>query len=574
MSKSVLNLSIDNRYAYPFIILAVLAVVVYFLTSPLLVRPFPDRFVTDDDGQLLVRVAGQWMAVDEERSLDFRPRGIERYQGALLELGDGSWLINTGGKSVSHRDRIRRFLRHSPSAGGTSTIEHCRNGLRQCDRWGASELELNDDFAMVSLPDERFALADTGRHKVYLLDGNGRILDRYRQARFPNDLHWRDDALYLVDTNGHRVTRMSVAGNRFGESETVFRLLEHDATDRRRMPIRLGFADGFWWLVSTNMAMKDGELFRIDPDWQRVHRIADPMLTDVVGLTAYREGLMLAVLGADELLYFDPADESLTPVEPPGLGPYLEELGDEVAARTRTLWLQMALLLSLAGGFLLFGLRQARATEDSAEPAEASAHAVVAEDGPYWFEYDLKTIRSLRLTTNFGLAGIPLMLIAVIWYTFTSLTGAAPEDQASTMNHLLIMTWGMFLMLSAFMTVAARQIGRWTRYRLGMEEQQLLLAIDDETVCRIEPREVQYGTNAMLWDRHFVPFRLGNGKILINDKQFDRRLMPLLQRHAKWLTQSQLFLTQLERRDPMVVAPMLLVLGITGLWFYVKYFVG
>ncbi len=574
MSGSVLNLSIDNRYAYPFIILVVLAVVVYFLTSPLLVRPFPDRFLTDHDGQLLVRVAGQWLAVEEERSLDFRPRGIEHYQGDLLGLEDGSWLINTGGKSVSHRDRIQRFLRQSPSTGGRSTIEHCRSGLLQCDRWGASELELNGDFAMVALPGERFALADTGRHKVYLLDGNGRILDRYTQARFPNDLHWNDDALYLVDTNGHRVTRMTVAGNRFGESETVFRVARNAATEGRRMPIRLGFADGYWWLVSTNMSMMNGELFRIDPDWQRAHRIDDPMLTDVVDLTAYRDGLMLATFGADELLYFDPVDESLTPVEPPGLGGYLEELGNEVAARTRTLWLQVALLLSLAGGFLLFGLRKAGATEGSADAASPSRHVVVGEDGPYWFEYDQKVLGNLRRTVSSGLVGITVMTVLLIWYTYTTITGAVSEDQASTMNHLLIMMWGLLLIMSAFMIVAARQIGRWTRYRLGVEGQQLLLAMDDETVFRIEPREVQYGSNAMLWDRHFVPFRLGNGKSLIDDEQFERRVTPLLQRHATRLTQLQLFLAQLERRDPMVVAPILLVLSVAGLWLYMKYFIG
>jgi hypothetical protein len=574
MSGSVLNLSIDNRYAVPFLVLVVLAMLAYFLASPLLVRPFPDRFTSDHDGQLLVRIAGQWMAVDEARSMDFRPMGIERYRGALLELEDGSWLINTGGQFVTHGQRLQRFFRQSPGPGQASTIEHCRHNLRDCRRWGSDELALDDDFALIGLPGDRYALADTGRHKVYLLDGNGEILDRFRRARFPNDLLWHDDALYLVDTNGERVRRMAVTGNRFGESTTVFRLGDHDATKRRRMPIRLAFVDDYWWLLSTDTSMKNGELFRIDPDWQGVQKIADPLLTDVAGLAPYRQGLVLAPFRGNHLLYFDPFDESLVPIEPPGLAVYLGELDAEVAERTRTTWLQVALLLALAGGFLMVGLRNARAV-DGADPSAMSGHAVsFAEDQPYWFTYDTKTVSWVRNAVRAGVVSIPLMVLVMLWFTFISLSGDPSEEQADTLRHLLIAIWAMVLILGAFMVVASRELGRWSRYRLGMEGQLVLLAVDDDTVYRIEPRELQYGTNALLWGRHTIPLRLGNGKKLINDEQLDQRLMPLLQRHAERLGGLQMVRVQLARREPMTLASILLTLAMAGLMLYMKIFTG
>ena len=573
MSGSVLNLSIDNRYAVPFLVLLVLAAVVYFLAGPLMMRPFPDSFASDRQGQLLVRVGGQWLAVDEDRSLDFRPMEIEAYRGPLLELDDGSWLINTGGQYVTHLQRLRRFIQLSPGEGEISTLERCRNDFLHCRLWGANELELVDDFALVELDEGRFALADTERHRVYLLDGNGEILDRYQGASFPNDLLWHDEALYLVDTNGQRVTRFETAGNRFGQPETVFRLRDHDVTRNRPMPIRLTFADGYWWLLATNLAMMNGELFRIDPDWQRVHRMADPLLTDVVALAPYDGGLMLATFRGDHLLYFDPVKESLAEVEPPGLAGYLGELEQEVAARKRTTWLQVALLLSLAIGFLVWGLRHAKAPDDNSDSAE-SGQAMHAADGPYWFNYKTRTLNMLRNMMLAGLVSIPVMVLLLVWLSVAWFPGAAPDDSAGPAKQLLIVTWLSMLMLGAFMVTAAREMSKWKRYRLGVDGRQILLAVDDDTVYHIKPQELQYSTNALFWGRRMIPLKLGNGQKLIDDDQLDRLLFPLLERHGQRLGSLQMVWVQLSRRDPMTVASMLLVLGLAGLGLYMKLTVG
>jgi hypothetical protein len=528
MDKSVLQRNIDNRYAVPFLILLILAGLHWFLVSPLMVRPFPDHFAVDHQGQTLFRIGAQWMTVEGESGLDLRPLDIDRHRGVVLPLDGGEWLINLGGQQETHRQRLRRFIRYSPGQGHESTLARCRAGLTDCRPWGDAGLALDDDFALVALSQSRFVLADTSRHRVYLLDGDGRELDRLTGVQFPNDLVVHADAVYVVDTNGGRVLRLQPSSHALGQPETVLRLSDQTSFRGRPLPIRLARGESDWWLIATNIKMANGVLFRVDTDWQAVSRVRDPELEDVVAVAADGDELLLATFRGDSLWRFDPERELLNPVDHPPLTSYLQVLDAEVTGLKRRTGFQVAILGTLALSFLTVGLLRSSAPAPTTTPSGSLAQRIA--DGPCWFAYKPEMLRLLDAGAWMLLFLPVLMALVLLTLGAMVLMGDGAADQRAPI--LLQSFWSQAFLALLMMAVGVymfSELRRQARYRLGRDDQLLLLEDHAGVVHRIDPAEIRFDRFQLLWDGRLIPLRAGLYGWLIEEHDRVEGLMPLLE---------------------------------------------
>jgi hypothetical protein len=78
-----------------------------------------------------------------------------------------------------------------------------------------------------------------------------------------------------------------------------------------------------------------------------------------------------------------------------------------------------------------------------------------------------------------------------------------------------------------------RQLRRAADYRLGIDGNTLLLAEGDDQVHRIDPAEVRFDRNNLIWTRHIIPLRAGLAGWLVTDKDREHHLMPLLDAHGR-----------------------------------------
>ncbi|TVR98613.1 MAG: hypothetical protein EA418_01115 [Wenzhouxiangellaceae bacterium] len=553
MDKDVLRRNIDNRYAVPFLIFLVLAGLHWFLLSPLMISPFPDRFGVDHQGQPLVRVGAQWLEASGEGGIDLRPLGIDRYQGMVLPLPSGEWLVNLGGQQLTHRQRLRRFIRLAPGQGGESSLVRCQADLGNCRPWGNNELAMDDDFALVALSQSRFVLADTSRHRVFLLDGEGRELDRMGGVQFPNDLLAHEGAVYVVDTNGGRVLRLQPSSTALGEPETVLRLSGHDAFRGRPMPIRLARSQSDWWLIATNMAMANGRLYRIDMDWQNPSRIDKPELDDLVAVSASDEGLLLAGFRGDHLWQFEPEQALLTALEHSGLSGYLASLDQETSQLKWRTGFQVAVLLALALVFLTIGLLRSTAPLPAPAPIDNLAQRI--SSGPLWFAYKPEMLRMLEAGAWIALFLFVLMSLLSIMLGASVLMGDGEVEQRSSM---LLQTFWLQVFLVVIKVAAGVylffELRRMARYRLGRDKELLLLEDPAGDVHRINPAELSYDRFQLLWKGTLVPLSAGLYGPLLEKQDRLEGLMPLLEEHATRRSSFALSLDWLARRPGVFIS--------------------
>lgn len=553
MDKDVLRRNIDNRYAVPFLIFLVLAGLHWFLLTPLMISPLPDRFGVDHQGQPLVRVGAQWMEISGEGGIDLRPLGIERYRGVVLPLPGGEWLVNLGGQQVTHRQRLRRFIRFAPGQGRESSLVRCQADLGNCRPWGNHELALDDEFSLVALSQSRFVLADSSRHRVYLLDGDGRELDRLGGVQFPNDLLVYAGAVYVVDTNGGRVLRIEPSSHDLGEPETVLRLSGQAEFRGRPMPVRLQRGQSEWWLIATDMSMANGRLFGIDLDWQNPVRVEKPELDDLVAVLASDEGLLLAGFRGDHLWRFDPERALLTPLEHSGMTSYRVSLDRETIRLKWRTGFQVAVLLALALVFLMIGLLRSTAPLPAPAPVEDLAKRIAG--GPIWFAYKPEMLRMLNAAAWLALFLFVVMSLLFLMLGASVLMGDGGVEQRSGM--LMQRFWLQALMVVTNVVAGVYlffELRRMAGYRLGRDKDVLLLEDPAGDVHRIHPAELSYDRFQLLWNRTLVPLSAGLYGPLLEKQDRVEGLMPLLEAHATRRNTVELVVVWLARRPGVFVA--------------------
>lgn len=557
---------IDNRYAVPFLVFFVLALGVYFLASPTLLRPFPDYFTIDHQDKALVRTGDAWVGVDEELHKDMQTLGIERYQGELIALDQQLWLLNQGGQNVSHWRRLARFLRLTDSEGTAASLLRCEAGLQRCRTWGDPELQFDDHFMAASLPGGYFALADTSRHQVLLVNAAGRIVDRDTNYLFPNDALWHEDTLYIVDTDNHRVRAYQPENGRLGTASTVFQLREHSEFDNRRFPIRLARTADHWWLVSTNMRMAKGEIVQLSTDWQPIQRVRHPDLDDVVALFPHRNRLLAAGFGADQVWQIEPNTLEVTTLQSDSLRQQIDTLEQHYSKKRRGVHIWVAILALISAGFLFIGLRQSRPIKELEREAQEVRSGPHDPALPVWIHPTDSAQRFVRNLHRYVLA-MPFVLLMLIALASRPLWHISQSENQLPDGVLWMIVWLvlLFFVIAVTALVLWRQLKPWATTRLGRFEGQILIGEPCGRVTRIDPRDVVFSDSQIYAAGRAIPIKRPQIGWWYEQSAYKRHLEPLLKQRARRLDDLGMMAHLLRQREPVITIGVVSTLIIVGL---------
>ncbi len=235
------------------------------------------------EGQVFVVSHGALWVLDRQGSLSSSvPLEVLDIHGRVsdvLPMGGGEILIAERGPGLVHRCRLadRACVPFTTDARGTR-LE------------GSFELAADDDRSHVYL-------AHTTRHAIHLFDGSGNWLatsDAAGLYKFPHRPVVVAGALYVADTNHHRLVAIDREPARFGEKVDSFSTETPLGSRGRMYPIaHRRLPDGTWWVVIGDPRLQYADIIVFDSSGNPLRRLDLPVDASPVALEVVDE-LVLA----------------------------------------------------------------------------------------------------------------------------------------------------------------------------------------------------------------------------------------------------------------------------------------
>ncbi|MBU2887662.1 hypothetical protein KO507_17990 [Gilvimarinus agarilyticus] len=231
-------------------------------------------FLSLDREQMVVNFDHHWIWFDvtgrEQRSVDLSAEGL-RPVGDFDFFANGDLLVLHRAAPRSTGQNIRAFLRlqsapepaHQSEGERSDGFYRCRLTPLHCTHLATIDsLPARSSRLLIDRQNDHIYLADTSDHALYKYSDTGRLLAQKRTGfKFPNQLVWHDNGLWLADTNHHRVVQLDTREEYFAE---VLQAHSIELGGNYRWPHQLASsASGLWVLVGNN-AMARGKLRLLD----------------------------------------------------------------------------------------------------------------------------------------------------------------------------------------------------------------------------------------------------------------------------------------------------------------------
>lgn len=232
------------------------------------------------DDKVLLAVNGLLLELDARGRVttrhDLRAAGIDPWVSDLLVADDGSLLVAGGNDGT--------LQRCEKAAGGELS---CR------------PLPLQGSAASARVPmklahgDDALYISDSNRHRVLRIDTETAIATVLARdgLTYPNDIVVADDGLLIVDTNHARIARCPLDEDAGCRPETVVDGFRNTGRPQE-LPAHLAQAsDGTLWAIVVTTDYRDGVLARIDDGIVRVLDI--PERGDFIAVEPAGDGVLV-----------------------------------------------------------------------------------------------------------------------------------------------------------------------------------------------------------------------------------------------------------------------------------------
>ena len=459
--------------------------------------------------------------------LDLAELGIRHTVGGFGFLASGELLIASDSYdpgagealAVYQRQQNHDYTRPDASNSSANQLLRCDPDTRRCRPFSRQLPAFTRSFRLaVDWGRERVYVADTSRHRLVMLDLEGRQLAVAEGFRFPNQLRLIDGGLWLADTNHHRLVRVGTDDDSFGE------IVEERSVGlgRYTWPSDLAAIGDQTWVLLMNSDMARGRIARYNSDWQLLGTLNLPAGADVMALIGAGDSVLVSDYGRFALYAYGDEGARLTDRTLPALTEHLAAARGEYRHNRLIvlgLWAVFAVVV-------FAGLRRAvAAIPERFEPVSVNGDPAVAADSLPALPAEglwLKPHIALRVAVPaLAVALLGAGLVAVMMLLLSPTSGRVP---------LVALT--LFLLAVAVLPISAlRKLLRW---RLGLFPDQVILVDGDgfhhrccyrelvwhESACRIGARvlALPQGLRTGLFPaqplrRHLVPRLAGDRHI-------------------------------------------------------------
>lgn len=292
-------------------------------------------FFKQQEEQLVIQYGPYlwWLSSDEKsyKNINLDSLGINA-RGDYDFFANGDLLIYHSTNALSFLDKLKQLFRFTKQTdlntvreSGSDGFYRCQLSTLQCLPFGLDLPLLERSFRIaIDQQTDNVYLSDTSAHRLYKISALGTILASSdgEQFRFPNQLSFVDDALWIADTNHHRLASLNVGSEQFAQELSA---IETKPSKAHRWPHQFAVLKNSVWINVADTQMSDGMLMEYDFSGRVLNQAVAEYVTDPLALITWQNKLWVADFASASIERFTLTGESLGLFIFPEFVPLLEQ---------------------------------------------------------------------------------------------------------------------------------------------------------------------------------------------------------------------------------------------------------
>ncbi|WP_461517477.1 NHL repeat-containing protein [Porticoccus sp.] len=258
----------------------------------------PTFMASAPDGRLAIQLGRELFLIDrdsgDETVVDLAALGFGDNIGNFDFFANGDVLLRTGNRLRSLLEEIEataRFGNDSYTAASDNALSRCSVEWQECQQFSIHLPGFDRAFRVfIDRVSDTVYLADTSRHRILKLDGNGQLLAFREGFKFPNQISLVENQLWVTDTNNHRLVAVSMETDSFGEeiSEITVR-----PDNQHIWPSAFAKVNGEWWVLAMGDNMSDGIIVRYTSEGTEVGQLNLPRNADPLSMGLFGDEVLV-----------------------------------------------------------------------------------------------------------------------------------------------------------------------------------------------------------------------------------------------------------------------------------------
>lgn len=211
--------------------------------------------------------------------------GITQTIGDFDFFSNGDLLLYATDYHPSFKENVKTIIRAPDSsareAGESEGFYRCDIYQGNCTRFGQDLPVFTRGFRLIVDSNDNVYIADTSRHRLIKVSPSGEKIGSLATGlKFPNDLYWQDDSLWVVNTNHHEVLEIAATTSNFGEKLSSFKA----SLPRRKFPADLERVGNTWLVLTMDNDMQRGKLAQFSFVGEQMSIVDLERGADIVGV--------------------------------------------------------------------------------------------------------------------------------------------------------------------------------------------------------------------------------------------------------------------------------------------------
>lgn len=494
-------------------------------------------FIHEQADQLVVNF-GQtlvWLNAygEEQAAVNFSDLGIQA-EGDFEFFANGDLLVYHRATKPSLWKNIKRYHRVKEHAVekpvASDGFYRCQLDIRRCQRFGVSLPAINGSFRLaVDTRDDSVYLAHTAAFKLYKIGSTGGILAESDSTnfKFPNQLWFANDQLWVADTNNHRLAQLSVKTERFAEVEQEF----NTSLDRRhRWPHQFASNGETFWVNIADGGMANGRIGIYSRDGKAQGELTAAQGKDPIAVYWWQDVLWLADFSEPLLERISTEGDVLADVSAPTLERLAAQSdGQKIAGAKLSQLGGIAFVVVMLLGFTAAWLLERQQTvaaltgQDTEALKESVAKPVKEHVTSEVFWISNQFLAKSRYMKWLFIA-LPILMLS----SFVLLAIEVANDESASLKIEDLSIWAaVVICLSFIMYSSYRMMQRIALQKIGVIGASLVLQNSDRSSTVARAENIFYNDNYLLADDIIIS--LGNKRQRIfSDEELNDWVFPRL----------------------------------------------
>jgi len=230
------------------------------------------------------------------RSIDLQELGADVSFGNILFSDAEHIILRTGSDERTFLENIRTFLRlsnssHLSSSKSLQGLSICDLISYNCRQLISDGVDYNTAFHLEKYTDDSFFLSDTSRHRIVMF------------LKFPNQIKYLDDKLYVANTNKKQIKILSVNSHNIELFKNIDVVPDVAGKRYETYPVSVSRVNDQWWVINLHANMRNGGVYRFNNEWQFISLLNLPDNADPVDILSLHNNEVLIADRENFIIY-------------------------------------------------------------------------------------------------------------------------------------------------------------------------------------------------------------------------------------------------------------------------------